>query len=149
MAAEPAVVTPPPLLARLRERGWRVTPQRRAVAEALDGNHVHLTADEVHKRARAILPEVALATVYNTLNELVVMGEVAEVRYAPGPSRYDPNIGPAPHHHLLCTSCGALFDVEATGVAVPELGPAERQGFNIDGAQVLFRGTCPACLDAA
>ncbi len=147
MAAEP--ITAPPLLARLRGRGWRVTPQRRAVAEALDGYHVHLTADEVHKRARVILPEVSLATVYNTLNEMVAMGEVAEVRYAPGPSRYDPNVGPAPHHHLLCTSCGALLDVDGTGVTVPELSLAERQGFSIDGAQVLFRGTCASCRGAA
>jgi Fur family ferric uptake transcriptional regulator len=148
MDAQPAIA-PPALLTRLRERGWRVTPQRRAVAEALNGDHVHLTADEVHKRARAILPEVALATVYNTLNELVAMGEVAEVRYAPGPSRYDPNVGPAPHHHLLCTSCGALLDVDATGVAVPELGAAERQGFSVDGVEVVFRGTCASCRDLA
>ena len=95
-----------------------------------------------------ILPEVSLATVYNTLNELVTMGEIAEVRYAPGPSRYDPNVGPQPHHHLLCTSCGALFDVEAAGVTVPELEATERHGFVIDGAEVVFRGTCPTCRGA-
>jgi Fe2+ or Zn2+ uptake regulation protein len=100
------------LLERLRDRGWRVTSQRRAVAEALHGEHVHLTADEVHRRARDVLPEVSLATVYNTLNEMVAMGEVAEVRHARGPSRYDPNVGVMPHHHLLCTVCGSLFDVD-------------------------------------
>ena len=51
----------PWLSERLRERGWRVTSQRRAVAEALAGEHVHLTADEVHRRARDVLPE-GLAT---------------------------------------------------------------------------------------
>ena len=149
MVVESGSTAAAPLLGRLRERGWRVTPQRRAVAEVLDGDHVHLTADEVHRGARSILPEVSLATVYNTLNELVAMGEIAEVRYAPGPSRYDPNVGPAGHHHLLCTSCGALFDVDATGVTVPELTAAERHGFRIDGAQVLFRGTCATCRGAS
>ena len=48
-----------------------MTAQRRVVAEVLDGEHVHLTADEVHARAVAKLPEISRATVYNTLGELV------------------------------------------------------------------------------
>ncbi|MYU47611.1 transcriptional repressor, partial [Streptomyces sp. SID7803] len=48
------------LLERLRGRGWRMTAQRRVVAEVLDGgDHVHLTADEVHARAVAKLPEIS------------------------------------------------------------------------------------------
>jgi Fe2+ or Zn2+ uptake regulation protein len=138
-------VTGPTLLERLRERGWRVTSQRRAVAEALAGEHVHLTADEVHRRAREVLPEVSLATVYNTLNELVAMGEVAEVRHTPGPSRYDPNVGVGPHHHLLCTTCGTLFDVDPAAVATPTLSGDDRRQFRVDAVDVLFRGTCAAC----
>ena len=134
------------LLERLRARGWRLTSQRRAVAEALEGEHVHLTAEEVHRRARRILPEVSLATVYNTLNELVAMGEIAEVRHAPGPLRYDPNAGTTPHHHLLCTSCGALFDVEAAAIDAPAVVGAS--GFRVDAVDVLFRGTCAACQAA-
>jgi len=134
------------LLERLREREWRVTSQRRAVAEALEGEHVHMTVDEVHRRARAALPEISLATVYNTLNELVAMGEVAEVRHAPGPTRYDPNGGTMPHHHLLCTTCGALFDVDPTAVDTPEVTAAGVGDFRVDGVDVLFRGTCATCF---
>ena len=54
-------------------------PQRRVIAEAMGGDHVHLTAERVLERARRRLPEVSLATVYNTLNELVSMGEVQQV----------------------------------------------------------------------
>jgi Fur family ferric uptake transcriptional regulator len=140
-------VNGPPLLERLRDRGWRVTAQRRAVAEALQGEHVHLTADEVHRRARLALPEVSLATVYNTLGELVAMGEVTEVRHAPGPSRYDPNGGVTPHHHLLCTTCGALFDVDPADVRTPQLG-GDDHDFRVDAVDVLFRGTCATCLAA-
>src|SRR5689334_13495791 len=67
------------LLERLRGRGWRMTSQRRVVAEVLDGDHVHLTADEVHARAAERLPEISRATVYNALGELVSLGEVIEV----------------------------------------------------------------------
>jgi Fe2+ or Zn2+ uptake regulation protein len=67
---------------RLQARGWRITPQRRAVLRALDGEHVHL------------VPEVSLATVYNTLNELVAMGEISEIRLADGPPGTTPRWGP-------------------------------------------------------
>ena len=93
------------LLDRLRSREWRVTPQRRVIAEVLSGEHVHLTAEAVHAAAQQRLPEISLATVYNTLNELVAMGELLEVSAGSGPKRYDPNVTIA-HQHLVCTSCG-------------------------------------------
>lgn len=68
-----------------------MTAQRRVVAEVLDGEHVHLTADEVHARAVAKLPEISRATVYNTLGELVTLGEVLEVSTDRRAKRYDPN----------------------------------------------------------
>jgi len=54
------------LVLRLRARGWRITAQRRVVAEVLAGEHIHLTADAVYSQARQLLPEISLATVYNT-----------------------------------------------------------------------------------
>jgi len=134
-----------PLLERIRERGWRVTPQRRAIAGAFDGDHVDLTALDVHRRAAAVLPEVSLATVYNTLNELVQAGELREVDVLPGPCRYDPNVGPEPHHHVWCTTCGSLFDVRPTGLAGLAVPAAQRHGVEVADVQVLFRGTCRDC----
>lgn len=141
------VSEPVSLLERLRERGWRVTPQRRAVAEALAGEHVHLTADEVHERAQTVVPEVSLATVYNTLGELVAMGEVLELRLGTGPSRYDPNTGTA-HHHLACTACGSLLDVHPSGLDELRLPPSQRHGYVIDEVDITFRGRCPRCAEA-
>ena len=138
----------PALLERLRDRGWRITPQRRAVAQVLAGDHIHLTAEEVHERARAVLPEVSLATVYNTLRELVEMGEVLEVRVGTGPSRYDPNVGTT-HHHLVCTVCHRLVDVQPAGVEALGLPPDERHGYVLDEIDITFRGRCPSCVRAA
>jgi len=132
------------LLQRVRDRGWRLTPQRRAVAEVLDGEHVHLTAEVVHDRAQARLPEISLATVYNTLNELVAMGEVLEVPAANGAKRYDPNAH-RPHDHLVCTGCGELWDVFANGTGTPGLPEKERRGFRVTGAQIVYRGLCASC----
>lgn len=133
-----------PLLERLRERGWRITPQRRAVVQALAGQHVHRTADQVHANARVLVPEVSLATVYNTLNELVSMGEISAINVGDGSTRYDPKVGPD-HHHLICDGCGRIYDVEPIGVETLELSGAERHGMRVDSVEVVFRGRCEDC----
>ncbi|WKX69235.1 Fur family transcriptional regulator [Streptomyces sp. XD-27] len=132
------------LLERLRGRGWRMTSQRRVVAEVLDGDHVHLTADEVHARAARLLPEISRATVYNTLGELVSLGEVTEVSTDGRAKRYDPN-GHRPHQHLVCSGCGTIRDVHPTGDPLAGLPAEQRFGFTVSEAAVTYRGLCPAC----
>ena len=138
------MAAPAPLLDRLRARQWRITPQRRAVASVLTGEHVHLTAEEVHQAAQALVPELSMATVYNTLNELVGMGEVLEVRAAPGPARYDPNVT-AGRHHLVCRQCGAIYDVKPSGLDSLSLTRTQRRGFSVEDVEITFRGRCPTC----
>ncbi|MEU1146290.1 Fur family transcriptional regulator [Streptomyces sp. NPDC005863] len=136
------------LLQRLRERGWRMTAQRRVVAEVLAGEHVHLTADEVLAQATRRLPEISRATVYNTLGELVTLGEVAEVATDGRAKRYDPNAH-HPHQHLVCSGCGAIRDVHPDGDPLAALPAAERYGFTVAVAEVTFRGRCPDCAATA
>jgi len=137
-------VTSTSLLDRLRARRWRLTPQRRVIAEVLRGDHVHLTAEEVLARARKRLPEVSLATVYNTLNELVSMGEVQQVDAGGRPTRYDPNTEDG-HHHLVCLKCGDLRDVHPRGLDALELPRSQRFGYRIVNREVLFQGYCRDC----
>jgi Fe2+ or Zn2+ uptake regulation protein len=134
-----------PLIDRLRDRGWRLTAQRRVIAEAMTGDHVHLAADEVLERARAVLPEVSLATVYNTLNELVSLGELHEVPHADGRKRYDANVA-EPHQHLVCVDCGRMLDVTAR---VPTLPAEQTHGFELLDVEVTFRARCPDCRAAS
>jgi len=129
------------LVDRLRSRGWRLTAQRRVIAETMAGDHVHLAADEVLARARESLPEVSLATVYNTLNELVALGELLELTHADGRKRYDPNVTER-HHHLVCVACGRMLDVH---VDDPHLPADQRHDFEVLGVEVTYRARCPAC----
>jgi Fe2+ or Zn2+ uptake regulation protein len=129
---------------RLRQRAWRMTAQRRVVAEVLAGEHVHLTADDVYERAVARLPEISRATVYNTLKELTDLREVLEVTIDARAKRYDPNTID-PHQHLVCERCGRIRDVHPKGEAELMLPPRERQGFVLTGVDIVFRGLCPAC----
>ncbi|MEV8098016.1 Fur family transcriptional regulator [Kitasatospora sp. NPDC085879] len=134
------------LLQRLRDRGWRLTAQRRVVAQVLDGDHIHYTADEIHARAVEMLPEISRATVYNTLGELVSLGEVIEVSTDGRAKRYDPNAHHA-HQHLVCQSCGTIRDVHPTGDPMAGLPEAERFGFTLSGVEVTYRGLCPSCAN--
>lgn len=134
------------LLDRAVARGWRITPQRRAVAGVLAGAHVHLTAEEIHAAAQRALPEISLATVYNSLNELVAMGEIGEVRGIGSSVRYDPNVHQR-HHHLVCERCGLIMDVQPAGTDGLRLPPSERHGFVVGAADVVFRGVCSRCAE--
>lgn len=131
-----------PLLERLRRRGWRLTPQRAVIAEVLAGEHVHLTAEEILIAARERLPGVSVATVYNTLNELVELGELLELSPDDGRKRYDPNVTRR-HQHLVCVDCGEILDVQAS--RLPALPEEERHGFEILDVDVVFWGRCAAC----
>jgi Fur family ferric uptake transcriptional regulator len=113
------------------------------VAEVLVGDHVHLSAEEVHDLARERLPEISIATVYNTLNELVAMGELLEVDVVDGPKRYDPNVA-AEHDHLVCVNCHAIRDVPRSGKP-PTVPEDARSGYFVTTVEVTYRGLCPAC----
>ncbi|MFP4383509.1 MAG: Fur family transcriptional regulator [Spirochaetia bacterium] len=134
----------PPLMERLRDRGWRITVQRRTVAEVLTGRNIHLTAEEVFRRAKESVPEISRATVYNILGDLVTMGEVGEVQFGAGSTIYDPN-SPTPHHHLVCTRCGKVYDVMPKGLDQLELPKSQKEEFILDRVEVIFRGRCSRC----
>ncbi|HEU4439537.1 MAG TPA: transcriptional repressor [Methylomirabilota bacterium] len=134
----------PPLLARLRGRtDWRLTAQRRVIAEAFEGQHVHLTAEEVLARARRRMPEISLATVYNTLNELVALGELQPVLTGRSRPRYDPTS--VAHDHLVCVRCGSIHDVHGRGRV--DLPRSQRFGHRVVGQETVFKGYCPRCQE--
>ncbi|TCJ15317.1 transcriptional repressor [Rubrobacter taiwanensis] len=128
---------------RLKSAGLRVTPQRRAVLGAFRGGESgHLTADEVFEVARRELPELARATVYNSLAELVRVGLLRTVEGL-GAVRYDPNLDPE-HHHFRCLNCGRLYDVRPEGMEGLRLPDA---GFGVKRTVVLFEGICGRCSE--
>ena len=130
------------LCQRFRARGLKVTPQRRFIFQVLEESRDHPSAEEIYAKVRAILPDISLATVYNTLRELVNLGEVWELDLGEGKSRYDPDT--ADHHHLICVRCHKVVDV-ACDIKGLELTPEERQGYHILRTHVIFHGLCPAC----
>ena len=133
------------LTQELRLRGLKVTPQRQAIFRALASSTVHPTAESVYATLSAEMPTISLRTVYQTLNDLVAMGELATVDVGTGSTRFDPTL--EPHHHLVCTACGRIEDVHVPGVVVPR--PDEAGSFEVTSTEIVFRGRCASCAVAA
>ena len=129
-----------------RSKGRKVTPQRQCIFRALQGDVTHPTADIVYARARKEMETISLKTVYQTLNELAALGEVAALDVGTGTTRFDPNVEDS-HHHLVCRSCGKVRDLHAdfSHLTVPD---DSSQGFELGGAEVVFRGKCAECRGA-
>jgi Fe2+ or Zn2+ uptake regulation protein len=140
------MLSPAELTDLFRSQGLKVTPQRQCIFRVLDGSTVHPTAESVHARVSAEMPTVSLRTVYQTLNDLVAMGQLEQLDLGTGSARFDPNL--TPHHHLVCDRCGRVADIaiDFPGVAVP---PAAALGFAIESTQITFRGLCEQCSSAA
>lgn len=132
--------SPAELTDTFRRRGLKVTPQRQAVFAALDGNPHHPTAEAVYATVSATMPTISLRTVYQTLNDLVDMGEIAQVDLGTGPTRFDPCL--EPHHHLVCTECHAVVDLHAD---VPPFAVPEATGFVVATTEITHRGVCADC----
>ena len=90
---------------------------------------------------------ISLKTVYQTLNELAAMGEVAALDLGTGTTRFDPNVESL-HHHLVCRSCGKVRDLHAdfSDVTVPK---GSGDDFEVGHAEVVFRGVCSECRQRA
>ena len=126
----------------LRARGMRVTPQRLAVHGALQALGTHSTAEEVLERVHGTVPGVSLPTVYAALELLADLGLAKRVQ-AGRAVRFDPRT--QPHHHLVCTSCGAVTDLDADVELGPALAQARALGARASGAEVIVRGLCARC----
>ena len=117
----------------------RVTPQRRAILGAFShGADEHLSADEIHARAAAVVPELGRGTVYAALAELTELGLLA-ARGSPEPVRYETNI--EPHQHFRCRLCLRLFDVAITDP------PFTAEGFVVEQITITAEGICAECVD--
>ena len=130
----------------LRERGMRVTPQRVVLHRALRELDRHVTAEELLDSVADRLPNVSLPTIYATLELLEELGMVRRVQRA-GTTLFDPRI--EPHHHLVCTVCGAMEDLDCELDTATLERAAGRRGFEHERIEAVVHGRCAACCDAA
>jgi Fur family peroxide stress response transcriptional regulator len=131
------------MMAALKARAFRLTPQRVELVRLIAASDGHPSAAQLYARIRRRFPTLSQATVYKTLSLLKDMDQVLEIDLH-GDRRYDGH-RPRPHPHLICLRCDRIMDGEA------DLDPAlirkqERaSGYKILHSQVSFYGLCPEC----
>ena len=130
----------------LRERGMRVTPQRVVLHRALRELDRHVTADELLDAVADRLPNVSLPTIYATLELLEELGMVRRVQRA-GTTLFDPRVDS--HHHLICTICGSIEDLDSALDTAALERAAAKHGFEHERIEAVVHGRCAACRDAA
>jgi Fur family iron response transcriptional regulator len=125
------------LIARLRDAGLRPTRQRLALARLLfDGADRHITAEQLHSEARRDNVPVALATVYNTLNQFTGAGLMREVVVEPGRSYFDTNT--TDHHHFFHEDTAQLQDIPGDAISVGKV-PEPPAGTRVERVDIIVR----------
>ena len=130
----------------LRERGMRVTPQRVVVHRALRELDRHVTADELLDAVTDRLPNVSLPTIYATLELFEELGMVRRVQRA-GTTVFDPRTDL--HHHLICTVCGSIEDLDSELDTSAIERAADERGFARERIEAVVHGRCAACRQTA
>ena len=132
---------------RLRRAGERVTGQRLLVAEALERSGRQVSAQELWLALRRRTPGLGRATVFRTLETLVVAG-VARRLERDGHVYGYVACRPGHHHHLACSACGRVEEIGERLVAPVADRVRSELGFEIDDARLDFYGRCADCIAA-
>lgn len=131
---------------RLRGQGFKVTPQRLAVYQALARTKSHPNAEALFKELRPLYPTMSLATVYKSLSILCEIGLAQELSLGEDSFRYDAET--SHHPHIRCTVCGRVDDVPAMETEAFTQKVAGETGYTLTDYQVYFFGRCPMCRKA-
>lgn len=129
----------------LRQNGYRLTPQRRAVLKAIAVSHDHATPAEIYARVRQEQPAIGLTTVYRVINLLDRLNLICRVNLGGESQGYLMRRPTGHHHHLVCSKCGRAVDFTNCGLSQLEGRLSRETGFIIEGHLLEFYGQCPDC----
>jgi len=132
------------ILTILREKGYKLTPQRRAVIQALAETGKFPTALEVLARVKQVAPDVSLDTIYRNLTLLTELGLVHEIQL-PGRDGNVFELTTRHHHHLICMKCGQAECLDYCPVSQRDIEKAAERGFEILSHSLEFYGFCRSC----
>ena len=102
------------LMSLLRNKGYKVTPQRLILCEFILSNESHPTAEQIYHEISKDNPTISLATVYKTIHLLRDIGLIQELGFSEKSTRYDPNVHP--HINIVCPICGKISDYETKNI---------------------------------
>ena len=132
------------IASKLSEQGYRLTPQRMMILSAIENGDGHISAEEIYAQVTAKYPRVNISTVYRTLELLKRLGLVTETDLGDGRLRYHP-ADKGHHHHLVCTECGVVIDLDESLLSPVKDVLLREYGFLADLRHLAIFGRCANC----
>lgn len=129
---------------RLRDSGYRLTPQRQLVWDALRQADQHLTAEDIHGAVTKIVPDFNLTSVYRTLSLLAELGLVKEVRLVNAKAHWE-LAHPDDEFHLVCRTCGVVTHHQGSLVQDVRAHLTDSHGFTPERVDLVVHGVCAGC----
>jgi Fur family transcriptional regulator, ferric uptake regulator len=132
----------------LLEKGYRFTPQRRAVLELIkESQGKHWTAEEIYNVVKMKNPGIGIATVYRTLQILEDAGLITKDYLGTDVVRYELNHthGGHAHHHMVCIGCGVILEAKEDFMDAIETIIEQNYGFQVTDHNIKFMGYCEKC----
>ena len=130
---------------RLSQKGYRMTPQRLMILEAIEEASGHVSAEEIYQDIKKRYPGLNISTVYRTLELLKETGLVTETDMGDGRVRFH-SMGHEHHHHLVCSKCGKVIDLDEETLAPLTSVLSEKYGFRADLKHLAIFGRCKECV---
>ena len=132
------------IVVTLRQHGYKLTPQRRAVIQTIASSQDHLTPAAIYEKVHQDHPGIGLVTIYRTLDMLAKLELICEL-HAGGSCRSYTISAPGQHHHLICSNCGEVIDFTGYDLTELEQRLSRETGFEIEGHLLEFIGRCQNC----
>ena len=132
-----------PLLEKCSKHNLKLTPQRIAIYEALQGAADHPSADNIFRKIKKKFPSLSLDTVNRTLLTFSKIGITKVVEGYGDPKRFDPNL--LPHHHFRCLSCGLIDDIYHESFDNLNIPETLKKQYAIQDKKVVLEGLCNTC----
>jgi Fe2+ or Zn2+ uptake regulation protein len=126
------------LISSLRDKGYKLTPQRHEIIRVLARDKSHPGAMDILRKVRKILPRISMSTVYYTLDMLKKEGLIQELEFYDTDNRYDINV--SDHINLICTTCDFMSHVPSFSKSVEK-----ETGFKPTRMRFEYYGICRNC----
>ena len=134
-----------------RDLAWKcglaATHQRQVIYEAIVAAPGHYSPEEIYADVRKRIPSISLATVYKNVRLFVDHGLLREVSPHASTLLVDGNL--EPHHHLVCTRCKTVRDIECDFINYKKLSRQTPRGFDLTQPLVEVFGLCQRCSTKA
>lgn len=128
----------------LRDKGYRVTPQRLIVLDAVCAHHGHATLADIQASVYEMDPTIDRSTIYRALDVLQEVGLIVEAEIGETGKVYRV-AGEADHLHLVCVSCGQVMTISVDDMAPFHKHIRDTYGFDVQSDHLVLKGFCQDC----